>query len=234
MRDTTRFSRWAAAFAVVATAAAMGAGAAHAYTIITRDGHRIEAQSPPEVRGLHAYMRLAPRGQLAIIQEERIDWARTEAANGRPRRIAVPADAQRAEGSPDTPAATGPIEKKIVGKSPAAADPNAAPAVAGSPAPGAIAPGSELAQEAIAKLRTEHAHLTSLRNKAVEERKLYAAELAALQSRDAGYAGADTTPERRVQELKDRIAESDAEIAKLESRMATISADVVQLGGSLP
>ena len=212
MSDTTKASRWTATLAA-ATVAAMCAGAAHAYTIITRDGHRIEAQSAPEIRGLQAYMRLAPRGQLAVIQEEKIDWARTQAANGKPALIAVPADAQRAEGSSEKPAA-----------------------VAGPPAqaPGAPAPGSEQAQEAIAKLRAEQARLQSVRDETIEERKLHAAELEALQSRQAGYAGTDNNAERRVQELKDRIAEANAQIGKLESRMTTIEMEVVQLGGSLP
>ena len=235
MSDTTKASRWTATLAA-ATVAAMCAGAAHAYTIITRDGHRIEAQSAPEIRGLQAYMRLAPRGQLAVIQEEKIDWARTQAANGKPALIAVPADAQRAEGSSEKPAATVPIEKKIVGKPPAAGEPAEPAAVAGPPAqaPGAPAPGSEQAQEAIAKLRAEHARLQSVRDETIEERKLHAAELEALQSRQAGYAGTDNNAERRVQELKDRIAEANAQIGKLESRMTAIEMEVVQLGGSLP
>ena len=232
MNHTTRFARFAAAFSAVGTVAAMCIGAAHAYTIITRDGHRIEAQSAPEVRGLQAYMRLAPRGQLAVILEEKIDWTRTQAANGKPALVAVPANAQRAEAPSEKPVVTGPIEKTIVGKPATPSGSAEPPAVAGKPpqAPGALVPGSEQAQEAIMKLREEQTRLTIAREKAFQERKLHEAELQALESREAGYAGTDNNVDRRIQELKERIAEANAEIGKLDSRIAAISLELVQLG----
>ncbi|MFQ5700893.1 MAG: hypothetical protein ACE5HU_03515 [Acidobacteriota bacterium] len=65
----------------------------HPYTVITLDGHRFFAQEKPRIRGLQAFFRLVPNGQLATIKEELIDWDRTAAAN-RPRRpIAIRGDA---------------------------------------------------------------------------------------------------------------------------------------------
>jgi hypothetical protein len=78
---------------------AVAAGDATPYTVITLDGHRFLAVSKPEVRGLEAYVRLLPRGQLAVIKEELIDWKRTEAINRKSETIAVPADATLVDGS---------------------------------------------------------------------------------------------------------------------------------------
>lgn len=197
-------------------------GAADAYTVVTLDGHRFSVVAKPEIRGLRAYMRLLPRGQLAVIREERIDWVRTEAANVPPKPIVVPADATLVEVDP------APIDLKLVG--------GRTPAVASGTriepsSPEKLRPG--YAQEALTKLEGEYARLAGKRDAAVASRATLQEELTELQRQQTSYASMDARTQRRLRELQDRIAELEALINKIEIRLNDISGEVVGLGGAI-
>jgi len=213
-----RIYRWATI--AVAAALVSAGGGLNAYTVVTRDGHVIQAQARPEIRGLQAYMRLAPRGQLAVIQEEMIDWGRTDSANPAPQTIAVPADAKTAKGAPH------PVEVRITGAPPAKVE--AAPGTPGAPQ---TPPAN--AAEAIVKLQKEFALVSSTRDAAVARKKALEAELAPLESREVGYVGEDNSNVKRMNELRQQISEASAEISKYEGRLGDIRSEVVQLGGSI-
>ena len=217
--------RFVVVAAVALTAVSIGVPVS-AYTVITRDGHLIQAVARPEIRGLQAYMRLAPHGQLAVIQEELIDWSRTDASNPAPQTIAIPADAKMAgKGAP--------IEIKIKGN-PAAKDTTApeqtkqAQGEKGKPA--TLSPE---AQESLVKLQKEFALVAGARDGAAERKKALEAELAGLESKETGYASEDSAAARRLNELRQQIGQAGEEIARFEMRLADIRAEAIQLGGTI-
>lgn len=201
-------------------------GAAMAYTVITRDGHRIEAQARPEVRGPQAFMRLAPGGQLAVIADGKIDWQRTDAVNPTTGPIAVPATAIMTE-APDSHRSTKPIELKLYGGP-------AARTVAETPNPAAPKPQPKgNAGEAIINLQKEYAQVAAARDTEAAAKKMMEDELARLQARPVGYASETSSNEQRIRELTERIASSGSRIGMLESRLGDIRSEVIQLGGTI-
>jgi len=196
-----------------------------AYTIITRDGHRIEAEAKPEIKGLQAFLRLPPHGKLAMIQEEKIDWALTEAANPARPVLAVPADAKLAEKPKPAPAGP-PIEVRIVGG-----------ASTSQEEPPKAEEKSEAKkirdQEGLINLQREYARLQGLRDQAAEQKQLVVSELEELRSQQAGYAGDDNSQARRIRELEDRLGGLNQTIDKYETRMNDIRAEAIDLGGSI-
>ncbi|HKY32698.1 MAG TPA: hypothetical protein VJV23_09200 [Candidatus Polarisedimenticolia bacterium] len=221
----------------LAAAAAVGflaAGAAQAYTVVTRDGHRIVATAKPEVKGSQVLVRLAPGGRLAVIPQDKVDWERTQAANPRPAPagMVVPADAMMAgEGTGSSPRP--PIEKRIVGERArrrpgAGQDP---PAAAGAPA----APGQQAiaSQEALINLQKEYVQVTAARAEAAAHKDFLDRQLAALQSQHAAHAGDDSDEARRLLDLQDQVRRAAELLSKLDNRLADIRAEAVQHGGSI-
>jgi len=208
-------------------------GVAHplAYSVITRDGHRIEAVAKPEVRGLQAFMRLAPRGNLAVIQEEKIDWEKTEAANPQPGVIAVPSGSTLVEGAPAAP-----IELKIHGGPSARQASGSAEKQTTDPdhPAASVGPSDIHAQDAILALQREYGKISVLRNQALDEKKLHEAELAKLRENQVSPASEDSAASRRMQDLQRVIDELGARASKLETRLDDIRSEVVQQGGAIP
>ena len=235
-KRSTRHATTMLAAALVAAALLAGSDGPRAYTVVTRDGHIIQTKARPEIRGLEAFMRLAPQGLLAVIQEERIDWALTDAANPEPRYITVPADSKLTEGaSPKTPSR--PIEMKIVGNPPSKEQP-AAP-IAGQTDP-QKAPGEGSqdqktinAKEALIKLQKEFASVAAARDTADTQKKSLESELSELQSRESGYASDENSGARRIRELQQQISDLNDQINKCETRLNDIRNEAVQLGGSI-
>lgn len=229
MRDQAASFRWMTAITLAAVTALASASGALAYTVITRSGQRIEAQQKPEVRGLQAYLRLAPSGQLAVIQEEQIDWERTAALNPAPRAIAIPAKTRMVERKPEAGA---PIEKKITG-TPGSRD----TATGGEKTPPATPgrPDAKLAhaQEAIVKLQKEYAEVSAVREQEQQKRAVLEAELNSLKSRQVGPAGERGAAQERIRALEEQIAATDTLVGKLDSRLGDIRSQVVQLGGAI-
>lgn len=223
-----RWFRTAAAAGATVLCAAISAGSLGAYTVITRDGHRIVTKERPEIRGQQVFMRLEPEGQLAVIGEELIDWERTEVANPKPAPIAVPADSDLV-GRPDStqPAPERSLQLKITGK-PAPKAPDAPKKAEPSKEPGDV-----YAQEALIQLKKEYAQLTLAHDRAEERRKLLDAELEGLRSRHVGYAGDDQETVKRMRELQDLIDGERRIISRSEGRLSDIRAEAVQLGGSI-
>lgn len=217
--NRTRFS--ATLIAVLATAS----GAALAYTVVTRDGHTIEAQARPEVRGPQAFMRLSPGGQLAVIAEGKIDWQRTDAVNPANRLtapIAIPASTMMTDGG--APRGDGKrIELKLYGSPSARVE-------AGTTAVGQAQPGTN-AGEAIINLQKEYAQVTAARDVEAAAKAMMEQELAQLQSRVVGYASETSANEQRIRELVQRIASAGARVGVLETRLGDIRSEVIQLGG---
>jgi len=214
---------FAASAALIGALACVEAPAA--YTIITRDGHRIEAEAKPEIKGLQAFLRLPPHSRLAVIQEEKIDWALTTAANPPRPVLAVPADAKLAETPAPAPAGP-PIEVRIVG---------------GTKAPHEVAPEADenseakkiRDQEGLINLQREYAKLKGLRDQADEQKKLVVSELDDLRSRQSDYAGDDNAQARRIRELEDTLGGLNQTIEKYQNRMSDIRAEAIDLGGSI-
>ncbi len=208
--------------------ALMGIARPLAYSVITRDGHRIEAVAKPEVKGLQALMRLAPRGNLAVIQEEQIDWVRTEAANPRPGVIAVPSGATLVEGAPN-PDHT--IELKILG---GPAGRQAAGSEPEKQMPEPNQPADIHTQDAILALQREYGKIAVLRDQALEQRKLHEVEVATLRESQVSPASEDGPATRRMQELQRLIDELSNRVSKLETRLDDIRSEVVRHGGTIP
>ncbi len=228
--------------AALSAVALMATGHLLAYTVITRDGHRIDSRSKPEIRGIQAYMRIEPTGQLVVIHEERIDWVRTEAANQTRPRAIVP---QKKKADQEIQAAlpSGPIEHQIRGGAPEVspgleattepetksveAAPQGAPRVTKPSAP------DSRSQEAIVLLQSEHAKVRALYEKALVRKEALEHELAELQNRQVGNAATDKSDQRTIRELQDSIENLRTRIGKYETRMNDIRGEVIQHGGSL-
>jgi len=58
--------------------------AAAPFTIVTKDGQRVEVLDPPRNTGKSTTFRMYPEGRLASFPSARIDWKATEAANAAP------------------------------------------------------------------------------------------------------------------------------------------------------
>jgi hypothetical protein len=213
------------------------AGSLGAYTIITRDGHRLEVKSRPEVREGQAFVRLMPHGQLAVLRQDKIDWARTDAANpgapgGEAPAIAVTSDEKLVQSTPATESAPSkPREIKIMG---GAAPKETAPT---KPAT-AVAEGSQAQkdvnkQEAIIKLQKEYADLAGVRETTLQQKHTHETELAELQAKQTVNAGGDNPEAKRIRELQDLISQANDQLNKLEIRMNDIRSEAVQLGGSI-
>jgi hypothetical protein len=207
------------------------AGTAGAYTLITRDGHRIESTQKPEVKGTQVFVRLAPANRLAVVQESQIDWDRTQAANPAPQRLVVPADAQMVEGRPAVS-----IEKKIVGEGlRRAGEPEAAP----PPSPGQAIAGAPPAspsvydQEALIGLRKQHAEVSALLVTTRAQLDAHEKELAGLQSRPSAFVSDDNPVALRVRELQDQIAAERQKIGMLETRLGDLRTQAVKHGGTI-
>ena len=220
--------------ALAAAGALVGSTSPLAYSVITRDGHRIEVAAKPEVKGLQAFMRLVPRGSLAVIQEEQIDWARTEAANPRPGLIAVPSGSTLVEGAPGSEM---PIQIKIhggqTGHQAAAGDAEKQSLDPNQPA-APSQPTDIHAQDAIMALQREYGKISVQRDQAQEERKMYEAELAKLRESQVTPAAVDSPASRHMQELQRQIDELSNRMNKLDTRLDDIRSEVIQHGGSLP
>ena len=210
-------------FATVITALATASGGAFAYTIVTRDGHVIEAQARPEIRGLQAIMRLAPTGQLAVISEGKIDWQRTDAHNPNMAPIAIPAATMMTDSN--APKGTGkPIELKLYGGPTARVEPGTV-----------VVPSQQQPKpnsgEAIINLQKEYAQVVAARDTEAAAKSMMEQELAQLRSRDVGYASETSSSQQRIRELTEKIASSSSRIGTLENRINDIRSEVVQLGG---
>ncbi len=204
---------------------------ASAYTIFTRDGHRIEAAARPEVRGMQAFLRLQPGGRLAVIQEDEIDWERTEAANPMTAPIAVRSADTLTGTQPGAEAPARPIEMKITGGAPVRAQAET-PQSAGTQAqPGA--PADPAAREAVLGLQKEFGKIKGLRDEAEKQKADLESQLAALQAQEVGQASQDYTAQRKIRELQDRISQMTAHVNKLDSRLVDIRAEALQHGGSV-
>src|SRR5262245_31960603 len=195
------------ALRIAALIALLPAAPALAYTVLTLDGHRIEALDKPEVIGLQARLRMAPSGLLVVILEERIDWKRTEQANAGtdPERklLVVPADTQMAGSQPaSTPQPPAPIEMKIEGG-----------AVAQS-APPAITP-SELApdaQEELARLADEQTRITAILEESQARKKSLDEETARIKNRPEAQASLSREETRRLRELEKQTSQAQEAI----------------------
>jgi hypothetical protein len=228
---------------IAGVAAAAGAalllcdGTARAYTLVTRDGHRIESTQKPDVKGTQVFVRLAPNNRLAVVQESQIDWERTNAANPAPQRLVVPADAQMVEGPPSAH----PIEKRIVGDGqrkpeagPAAPAPDpGTPGQAVAKAPPAPGPKSVHDQEAILALRKQHAEVAALLATTRAQLDAHEKELSGLQSRPSAFVADDNPVSRRVRELQDQIAAERQKIGMLETRLGDLRSQAVEHGGTI-
>jgi len=207
---------------------------ASAYTVITRDGFRIEVKKEPEVKGLQAYMRTEPEGRLVVIQEEKIDWDRTRAVNGAkpaPKPLAVRSDEILVDGKGR--ATTGedrPREIRIIGgkrQRPDAASDDSVEE------PSQAAPSETYANEAIINLQKEYAKLAAMRDQAVERKKALQAELDGLREKMTSYAGQEDPLARKARELQEQVDIETRRIGKLETRLGDIRAQAVQLGGTI-
>lgn len=234
-QEATMVTRGKAGSVVFAAALGLAAALAwpatgRAYTVITRDGHRIETRSKPEIKGESAFMRLLPGGQLAVIPQEKVDWSATERANPAPSMIAVPADAMLADSVPEA----APVRiKGTAGRR------EASPGAAGEAKPdGAIAgkpttPSTEEGKEALVKLQKEYSYLLAQKDQLSASRQSHEKELAGLESTDAAQAGIENATTRRIRVLKDQVAAESAQIQKLEVRMNDIRVEAVGLGGTI-
>ena len=236
MRHESARTRRTWAFALAA-ALLPGASAAHAYTLVTKDGHVIESTQKPDVKGAQVFLRLPPHGRLAVVQESQIDWQRTQAANPAPQRLVVPTNAQMVR--KERPA-DGNIEKKIVGDGthragPVSKEEPGAPGQAGKPAV-AQAPQSQQSvhdQEALVSLRKQHVEVTTLLTNVRAQLESHEKELAELQSRQSAFVSDDNPAQTRIRELQDEISSERARVSQLENRLADIRAEAVQHGGSI-
>ena len=222
------FERTRVIATVVAVLTTMS-GAALAYTVVTRDGHTIVAEARPEVRGLQAFMRLTPGGQLAVISEGKIDWQRTDAvnpANPVAAPIVIPASTMMTDKS--APKVGGkPIELKLYGGQSARVEAETAAVAQAQPQP------KTNAGEAIINLQKEYAQVAAARDIEAAARTMMEQELAQLQSREVGYASETSANEQRIRELVERIASAGAHVGQLETRLGDIRAEVIQLGGAI-
>jgi hypothetical protein len=209
-----------------------------AYTVITRDGHRIVTTTEPEIRGIHAFMRLEPHGQLVVIQEVLIDWEKTQAVNPSDNAIVVPADTELVEvKGPE--GATAPIRHTIKGsRNPSVpqgkgtatpAGENASPRAESSPAD----LNDPHSTDALAGLRREHLKLSSLRDEATESLRVVETELQDLRGRMVRQAGTDGSDERRAQELQLLIDGIRRRIGKYEARIDDIKAEAISHGSTI-
>ncbi len=222
---TGRTTRRVIASAAVLFGALLGVQGTDAYTVITRDGHRIEAEAKPEVKGLQAFLRLSPHHQLAVIQEDQIDWARTEAANPARRLLAVPADTRLVEEKKPAQS-TKPIDVRIVGGARSADQ--AQPDKTLNPEAKKVHD-----QEGLINLQREYAKLQGLRDQSAGEKASLEKQLDEMRSKQTGYAGEDNAEARRIRELEDRLRELNLTIEKYENRMNDIRGEAIELGGSI-
>lgn len=211
-----------AVMCAMAAAIALSAPAL-AYTLLTRDGHRIEAKARPEIRGANVFVRLSPGGQLAVIPGDQIDWDATGKANPAPQTIAIPADAKLAIAAPE-PA---PVRIKGGGRKEVAAPVDeTAPLVKGGST-------EVVAQEGLIKLQKEYAFLQTQRDAAAARRLAHQEELAQIEAGSAIPAGSDNSAAKRLRTLKDQISEESGQIDRLEIRMNDIRVQAVGLGGAI-
>jgi hypothetical protein len=188
----------------------LAAEARRAYTVYTRDGSVVLALARPEIRGLEAYVRLAPRGTLAVIQEELIDWQRTEAANGEAAPLPVPASGTVVQAPGQAEENEPPITKTIVGEPAPAAD----PALAES---GKTTEAMEPADAA--SLKQAYARTAAQRDQALSRRLALQTELGDLITKGAAPAGGDDPAASRVNTLRKEIDDLDGRIRVLEERL---------------
>ena len=94
-------------------------------------------------------------------------------------------------------------------------------------------PSGVYAQEAVIALQKEHARLAGLRSIAVEKRTALQTMVQELEGRELSPVNDQNPTQRKLAELRSSIAELDAEIGKYDSRLNDISAELVQLGGSV-
>ena len=229
--DRTRGFRIAALLALLPAAPAL------AYTVLTLDGHRIEAVDKPEVIGLQARLRLMSNGLLVVIQEERIDWKRTAEINAGDeslrRPLVVPADTTLAEGqsaqaAPPAP----PIEIKIQGGAvaqaptpPPAQTPGAVPGQAPMP-PGTLAPE---ALEEPARLAEEQTQIASILEQAEAQKKSIDEEISRIKNRPEAPATLSSEDIQRLRELEKRSEQTRETIRAAQERLQQIKERVNQL-----
>lgn len=208
-----------------------------AYTVVTRDGHRIVTISEPEIRGIHAFMRLEPHGQLVVIQEVRIDWEKTRAVNPPESAIVVPADTELVEErGPAGPGET--IHHTIKGTRGSVAPEREDKGETATPErPRAkstpVDPDDPYSAEALAGLSREHARISSLRNEAKESLRVMETELNELRNRMVREASSDGSDERRAQELQLLIDGIRRRIGKYDARIDDIKAEAIRHGGNV-
>ncbi|MGH9868855.1 MAG: hypothetical protein ACREAA_11910 [Candidatus Polarisedimenticolia bacterium] len=227
-KDRRRWLRIAGAALAAGAALLLTTPGAGAYTLITRDGHRIESTQKPEVKGTQVLVRLAPHGRLAMVQESLIDWARTQAANPAPRRMTVPSDAKLVEGGPV-------IKKTIVGDGGErpAEQPGEAPKEAKDAASTERKQPSPHDEEAILALRKEHSDVKAQLETARARKDALEKELAGLKSRQAEFASDATEGQRRIRELEGILPIEREAVSSLEKRLDEIRSEIVEKGGKV-
>ncbi len=209
---------------VLALAAAPPSAAADRYIVYTRDGHHFVAEARPRIEGLQAYVRLMPGRQLAVIQEELIDWPRTEAANA-PGRIAVPSDATLVHHpGPGAAPAGAPIVHTITGtpvppeERARAADPQAAPKGEAPPETAGTKPAAEASGEEGTAPAASQAAIAEERRQALRQRLALQEEIARNESVDASPAGDRDDRAAYLARLRETLEAVDRKIADLDRR----------------
>lgn len=234
MQTSRNAGRIAGAAVAAVAALLLCTGTARAYTLVTRDGHRIESTQKPEVKGSQVFLRIGPNNRLAVVQESQIDWSRTQAANPAPQRLVVPADARMAGGKA---APAGTLQKKITGDQGKKAEPASPDAGTGEPGQAvAKAPASQQSvhdQEALIQLRKQHAEVTALLENTKAQLDAHEKELSELEARPSAFVSDDNPVARRVRELQDEIAAERQKIGMLESRLGDLRSQAVEHGGTI-
>ncbi len=212
---------------------------AFAYTVLTLDGHRIEALERPEVIGLQARLRLVPHGLLVVIHEERIDWKATEELNAasEPQRqiLAVPADTVITGGeSPAAPAAPAPpqqqapIEHKITGSAPVRTPAATAPPDA---APPSVTPE---ALEELARLAEEQSRIMAILEQAMAQKTAIEEEAARIKNRPEAPASLSSEDIARLRELEKIALQTLESVRAAQERLQQIKVRLDQIKSAAP
>ena len=212
MRRTVRVSAKAlqATLLTLLGAGLLVAATQRPYVIITLDGHRVLAESKPRVEGLAAYVRLMPTRQLAVLQEEMIDWKATEAANAAGEPIAIPSGSTFVDkGKP----------KAIIHT------------ITGKPTPvNTDAPANQPPEDT---LQARYDGTLQQRQQSRARRLQLQEELKALQAAGPAAAGGEDQRASRANELRKSIEELDMLIAKLAAEIEAIEREAAFQGVEL-
>jgi archaellum component FlaC len=245
--------------AALAATAALAAGPSappdKPYIVITRDGHRIDAMEKPVIEGTHAKVRLAPRGNLALVPADSIDWPATEKYNAPPPASArKPAEERSPAGSgaahPSAAEGSGVRELKILGSR------HGLVVTAGKPGEGGevgllgIQPASAAAEPRpsqdpnqsavqLATLSREMDGLKKILQEMNDSKAKQEEEIAKLQEQvskqppASGVQQYESPAQRALDRAHEALKQVEDQIAKIESRMSEIRSQAVQLGGAV-